>query len=223
MKTRRVAIAAGVAYLVGLGAFAYFAGAHDRFPGDPAASSWVQSWRTGWLDAAMEAVSLVGRNLVAAALVLLTAGVLYVRKRPDVAVLVVLATAVGFAFRTGLKAAIDRPRPDAELVQVLSDLDSASFPSGHVMHYVVLLGTVTFMLSPRMRSGARRWLVQVAVFAALVSIGLSRIYLGVHWLSDVLGGYAFGAAVVVGTLWVWDLWARTREPPLSDDSSTPAA
>ena len=217
MKTRRVATAAGIAYLVGLAVFAYFAGAHDRFPGDHAASSWVQSWRTDWLDTAMEAVSLAGRNVVAAALVLLTVGVLYVRKRPEVAVLVVLATVVGFAFRTGLKAAIDRPRPDVELVQVLGDANSASFPSGHVMHYVVLLGTVTFLLSPRMRSGARRRLVQIALFAVLVSMGLSRIYLGVHWLSDVLGGYAFGASVVAGTLWVWGVWARGREPPLSDD------
>ena len=70
-----------------------------------------------------------------------------------------------------------------------------------------------------MRPGLSRWLVQAGVLAVLVAIRLSRIYLGVHWPSDVVGGYVVGAAVVAGAFWVWRRWTGALGPVATPDSA----
>ena len=84
--------------------------------------------------------------------------------------------------------------------------DSYSFPSGHVMFYVVLLGSLYFLLSSSGLSGRMLRLLQAIIAVALALTGISRIYLGVHWLSDVLAGYIFWAALVAVAAWVWRRW-----------------
>ena len=63
---------------------------------------------------------------------------------------------------------------------MIEEADGYSFPSGHVMHYVVFLGTLAFVLSTSVKPGVNRWLIQGAVVAVLMAVGLSRVYLGVH-------------------------------------------
>ena len=76
------------------------------------------------------------------------------------------------------------------------------------MFYVVLLGSLYFLLSSGL-SGKMIRLVQAIIAVALALIGISRVYLGVHWLSDVLAGYIFGAALVTVAAWVWRRWTVT--------------
>ena len=203
-------LAAGGVILATLVAFAYAASVVDHFPGEVAASTWVQSWRAGWLDGAMKAASIAGEVVVAGAIVLLVAIALTLKGRRAQGGLIIAATLVGYSIRTVLKVVVARPRPSADLVEVIGRADGYSFPSGHVMHYVVLLGTLAFVLTAAARSGVGRWLVRGSVVVILAFVGLSRIYLGVHWLGDVLAGYAIGALVVAGVVWAWRRWSGGR-------------
>ena len=166
----------------------------------------------------MKAIS-PDHRVVTAPLVVVTALALFLKGMRTESGLIVAATMVSFVTAVILKAAIARPRPPAELVRVIEEADGYSFPSGHVMHYVVFLGTLAFVLSTSVKPGVNRWLIQGAVLAVLMVIGLSRVYLGVHWPSDVLGGYAVGAVVAAGTIWVWLRWTGSTRPSARSDEA----
>ena len=219
VRVRRLAtVGVSVAFLLGLVAFSYFAAIVDRFPGDVAASDWVQSWRTGWLDTALEIVSVVGIVEVAAVLVGVAAGALFILGRRAEAGVLVAASVLGHGLGKALKVIIARPRPPADLVRVIEQTDGHSFPSGHVMFYVLFLGVLTVLLLPTIRPTLARRLVLGGLVVVLIVIGFSRIYLGVHWLSDVVAGYAFGLAVVTLTTLAWTRWSQARaSSPVAED------
>ena len=160
----------------------------------------------------MKVVSSAGLEVVAVAIVSVAAVGLYARALKTEAWLIVAAVAAGYALRTALKLAIARPRPPDELVRVVEQADGYAFPSGHVMHYVVFLGALAFFLWPETPPGARRWLLLTAAILLLLLVGLSRIYLGAHWPSDVVGGYSFGGAVLAGVLLAWRRLKSNKQP-----------
>jgi undecaprenyl-diphosphatase len=214
---RLLKMVAGGVLLAALGVFSFAASFVDRFPGELAASTWVQSWRISWLDTAMKVIGIPGTVPVAFLLLLVAALALYLMGLRKQGGLILAATSAGYVIRTALKMLIARPRPTDDLVQVIEQADGYSFPSGHVMHYVVFLGTLGFIVSTRMKPGVGRRVVQVAVVVALVAVGLSRIYLGAHWLGDVVAGYAFGAVVVAVAVWAWSRWpAGGRQSPAGE-------
>jgi len=113
-----------------------------------------------------------------------------------------------------LKYLIERPRPPAGLALIALP-SSASFPSGHAMAGIVLAGTLTLML---IASRAPRWVRvsgSIAVLAAGLVVGLSRVYLGVHYFSDMLASWCLGATLV--GLWAAAVltWGRAI-PPASE-------
>ncbi len=213
---RAVALGAAIAALA---LFAFSARGVDNYPGEVAFSTWLQSWRSSWLDWLMAAVSLLGDEIVAGAVLILAGGWLFIKGHRGVAALVVAAPIAGFAARTIVKAAVARPRPSEDLVEIVRAADGYSFPSGHVMHYVVFLGVLLFTMAPEKRR--LRWLVRAAVAAAVVIVGLSRVYLGAHWAGDVLGGYAFGGAVLVGAIWSWRRWVEARSSVVDSQGQSP--
>ena len=202
---RRSLVIAGAALAL-LAVYAALGSAYTKFPGDLAVSTWMQSNGAGWLDSVMEAVSAAGTSYGAlAALALAVLGIFLLRgARP--AVFLIAVAMLGVLLRTGLKAVIARPRPADELVRVMGENDGYSFPSGHVMFYVVLLSALYFLLTSSGLSGRMIRLVRAAIAVALVLTAISRIYLGVHWLSDVVAGFVYGAALVAAAAWVWRRW-----------------
>lgn len=114
-------------------------------------------------------------------------------------------TALGAASLTFLanllvKYIVARPRPDASLVRVTLELSSQSFPSSHVMFYTVFLGFLWFLAFAYLRHSWVRSAALVLLGSLVLLVGVSRIYLGEHWASDVLGGYLFASLLLSGVI-----------------------
>jgi undecaprenyl-diphosphatase len=145
-----------------------------------------------WLAEAMADItafgSVAGLLLVTAA----TLGYLLISGRPRTALFVLAATGGGSAIGKLLKLAYGRPRPD--IVPHLVDVTSASFPSGHAADSAIVFLTLAALIARTVADRAvRLYLLSVAILLTLM-IGASRVYLGVHWPSDVVAGWTFGAA-----------------------------
>jgi membrane-associated phospholipid phosphatase len=156
----------------------------------------LQRAQWGPLDSAMVGFTNAGDPLVVPVLGLLGAGVLYRAGLPRAAKLVLLSL-VSVPANIGLKTVWDRARPDAEIVNVAVRTAGTSFPSGHTMGATALYGAFAALawihLDPR-RTRLPLTFVLVGLPAA---VGLSRVYLGAHWLSDVVAGSALGLLVLI--------------------------
>jgi len=158
-----------------------------RSPEDPS----VPIGPTWLVQAAIDVTALGGTTVLALFLVIVV-GYLALEHRYDAMVLVVIATAGGGLLGEGLKWWFARERP--AIVPHLVHVGSASFPSGHSMLALVTyltLGALLARFIPRRRS--RTYCVTVSLVLALL-VGLSRIYLGVHYPTDVLAGWSAGLA-----------------------------
>lgn len=113
------------------------------------------------------------------------------------AVVFLLATPVPGLLTGAIKELIARPRPADDAVRVAWQLLDYSFPSGHVVSFVSLYGFLFFLTYVLFRSSWWRTALLILLGALAVLVGPSRIYLGHHWASDVLGGYALGAAFLL--------------------------
>jgi undecaprenyl-diphosphatase len=140
-------------------------------------------------------------------LTLASFGYLWLQGLRRVALFLLLAIAGGLLLSLGLKSGFDRPRP--ELVSHGAMVYTSSFPSGHSMLSAVVYLTGGALLA--MVHSARRvriYLIGCSVLATLL-VGVSRVYLGVHWPSDVLAGWAAGAAWAAAC-WLAAQWFRER-------------
>ena len=102
-----------------------------------------------------------------------------------------------------------RPRPTVDLVHVFRILESYSFPSGHVMFYVGFFGFLWFLAYTLLKRSWRRTLLLIFLGTLIALVGVSRIYLGQHWPSDVLGAYLLGGLTLVAILQFYR-WGKKR-------------
>jgi len=120
---------------------------------------------------------------------------------------------VAASFSTGInlmvKDLIRRPRPTSNLVNVFSKLTDSSFPSGHVMFYIGFYGFIGFLAFSLLKPSLKRSLLLAFFGGLVVLIGASRIYLGQHWASDVLGAYLLGSLTLEAYIQIY-LWGKTR-------------
>ncbi|MBW3614465.1 MAG: phosphatase PAP2 family protein [Actinobacteria bacterium] len=159
------------------------------------------------LVAALKAVSLLGKPLWLAFAVAAGAAFVCWRGRRRLALYLVVTAIGGGIVDTAVKVAVNRPRP--EVASPLATAFGKSFPSGHAMSSTVTYGALLLVLLPAL---PRRWrLVALAVTVALVlAIGVSRLMLGVHYVSDVVAGWTLGLAWLCGATAAFSIW-RTDE------------
>ncbi|HVY97648.1 MAG TPA: bifunctional DedA family/phosphatase PAP2 family protein [Solirubrobacterales bacterium] len=159
-------------------------------PGDVTAFEVAEHLRTAWLTSVAKVITALGSGPVIGLLTVACAAALAARRRwAELGVLVVgtLLITVGVG---EIKAVVDRPRPEGGLI----DVAGSAYPSGHAAHsvfYLWLALTIVLRLRPGM---ARATAVVLTGLALTVLVGLSRVYLNVHYLSDVSGGWALGVA-----------------------------
>src|SRR6476620_11521514 len=177
------ALAAGL----GVVALADGAGEHgDLSANDPAVTDAVVSHRTPVLTVLAHALTAIGSEVSIGLLTLVVVTWLVLRRRDLAAAAVVGgAMVVGSALTLALKHVVGRARPPA--ATMLGAFDSGySFPSGHTAYSTVFFGLVAGLLLRETQSASQRWLVVSAWIVVSAAIGASRLYLGYHWLTDVL-------------------------------------
>lgn len=153
-------------------------------------------------------MTLIGTPVPIAILVLVIAGVLAYRGRWRWALYLTLTNVVGGLINLALKGFFERARPD--LAEALREAHGFSFPSGHAMGSTVFFGTLAY-LAIRVTPGWRSHAAVVALACTMaVAISASRIYLGVHWISDVAAGMSAGLLWLLTSTVAYETFRRIR-------------
>ena len=173
-----------------------------RQPGDPA-----NTIGPLWLKEAARDLTGLGSTVVLGIVFFSVLGYLVILRKRAAAMLVLGAVAGGQLLSTVLKLVFERSRPN--LVPDAPHVYTASFPSGHAMVSAVTYLTLAALLARVQQShGARIYLLTLAIVLTVL-IGTSRIYLGVHWPTDVLAGWCVGSAWAL-LCWTIALWLQRR-------------
>jgi len=179
-------------------------------PVDVAITREFQENQAPFIKWTMIAISYFGNQaIIFSALIGLTALVFWLLRLRLEALFIIGLSAVSSVLNVLLKLLVSRPRPSAQFVEIIQHATGQSFPSGHVMSYVAFWGLL-FSLGLILFNRKRWWNYILLIVPALfvVMVGPSRIYLGDHWASDVLGGYLFGGLLLGIALW---LYLRLKE------------
>lgn len=172
-----------------------------------------------WLESVVRDITSLGSFSVLTIMTLGVIGYLLIDGKRAAAAFVFVAIAGGGILSELLKHVFARPRP--ELVAHLVDVKTMSFPSGHAMSSAVTFLTLGVLLTRiQTRQRLKAYLLSFAIFLTLL-VGMSRIYLGVHWPTDVLAGWCAGAAWAMGC-WLLATWLQSRgqiEQPNADGKS----
>jgi undecaprenyl-diphosphatase len=159
------------------------------------------------IEEAVRDLTALGGVLVTTLVTLSAVGFLLIARRPREALFLAVTIGGGIAVTFALKAGFDRARPDL-VVHGMRAL-SASFPSGHAATSAVVYLTLGALVARALpRRGLRVYVVALAALLTL-GIGVSRLYLGVHWPTDVLAGWAVGTGWALAA-WLGERYARRR-------------
>ncbi|MBC8137256.1 MAG: phosphatase PAP2 family protein [Fibrella sp.] len=190
---------------------------------DADVSRFVQRGESAPLTAVARAFTILG-NGSALFIVSIPAFAWLWRARKPVGGLLLVAAILGHVLNIGLKALVNRPRPnEADEVAKLFETNGSSFPSGHAMTAVMFFGFLAVLLEVHVRSRpSRRLLIGLTTFLAL-GICLSRVYLGNHFTSDIMGGIAAGLLFLFAWVMVYRRWgAKEFAPAVSNETSSDA-
>lgn len=167
-----------------------------------------------WVEHAISDITSLGGYAILTLLTIGVAAYLHAIGKHGWALLVAGSIAGGALVSEGLKAIFSRARP--EIVTQLAEVQSASFPSGHAMLSAVAYLTLGALLARAHKAKRVKALVMGAAILLTVMVGASRVYLGVHWPTDVLAGWCVGAAWA-GMCWL-AAWALQREGAVEGDA-----
>jgi len=174
---------------------------------DDAVLLWIHSSFPGWLGGPMRIVTALGYYWVVLPLLAVVVAVFYRKGWRLSAVLLLVSTAGSIVLTTVLKSVFQRARP--ELFDSGYHASFFSFPSGHATVAVGFYGMLTLVLAYRLQ-GTARWAVAILGILVVLLIGFSRLYLGVHYPTDVLAGYLAALLWLVCVGAVYALWLSVR-------------
>jgi undecaprenyl-diphosphatase len=174
---------------------------------DRAVLLWIHVHSPEWLDGPMRLITALGSYLVVAPLLAAFVLVFYLKGWRLSAILLLVSTVGGSLLTTVLKAVFGRARP--ELFDSGYTASFYSFPSGHATVAVGFYGALTLILAYRLR-GPARWAVATCGVSLVLLIGFSRLYLGVHYPTDVLAGFLAAPLWVVCVGVVYVVWLSVR-------------
>lgn len=212
-RRTRLALTCAVGLLiafVGLGAVAHVAA--DGTAVDHAVLDWMIGHRSAWLTTAAIAVTTAGSPVVMGLSGVCAAAVLWWRRRSPMSGLVVVSVLAAASLTSTLVKVVVGARRPPRSVQLVLEVDH-SFPSGHVTGTLALVGIIAVL-----SGGGRRLSIRIAlvcgVFVVTSAVALTRLYLGVHWLTDIGGGLMLGGLAL---LVCWVTLSTVTAPPMSED------
>jgi membrane-associated phospholipid phosphatase len=180
-----------------LAGLTYFAKKDPYFGFDLVITQSIQQIQSPVFLSLMKAVSFIGEPVQGIVLALVASGVIFLLGREVDAFLCLFSVSGIEVIGLILKSLVSRARPDPTLIhQLSSHFSGGSFPSGHVLYFIGLFGFLLFLGYTIPPKHVYRNLFLGICILLLILIGPSRIYLGAHWFSDVLGAY------LIGSLWL---------------------
>jgi membrane-associated phospholipid phosphatase len=191
-----------------------------RFPGDLHLTRLLQSIDSRALDSIMEWVSFLTGGWRAPVLII-AGGIVIWRCLGKWEAGLVLMTWLSSPIDSGLKLVVNRPRPTPDLVHVFQTESGNSFPSGHAFLAIVFWGLLAYLALARLQRRSLRVLVLSVSVMIILCVGVSRVYLGAHWPSDVMGGYVVGALFLTGLVWLDRKWKPRVETETHDETTHP--
>ena len=181
--------------------------AYPTFPGDEGALVRIQALRSGWLDDTAIGFANLGLAWVfLPAAAVLIGCLLLARRYADIAMVFGGLFVIGIG--NGLKILVDRPRPEYQFVD--SWQSGLSFPSGHTLLAVIMGGVLVYLVGLWVKPLLARRVIQVGLILTVLAMGASRVYLGAHWPSDVIGSYVFGVMALMGLIGLRNAVATAR-------------
>lgn len=198
-------------YLIGVViAVALTLGAHtvSVLPGDLPFTRELQETSNPVITSTMVFTSAIGYPVQSAILLAVAVVALWII-RLRVEALFVIVSLLADALSGLLKSVVGRHRPLPSIVHVMQPLSDGSFPSGHTLHYTVFYGFLIFIVATNFRPSWPRTLAIILLALPIALVGLSRVYLGEHWVTDVVGGYLIGALFLVPLIYAY-IWTKQR-------------
>lgn len=191
-------IALGVLLALAL-ALSVLAATNNRLPGDLWLARRIQDLPSGF-----ETPAEVVRGLTTTWVVVVLGTVLvtvfdFTARRRAWLVFTVMFLALPVV-QAGIKNVVDRPRPDPSLIERRASFTSESFPAGHVMSGTALFLLIAWLVADRLPEGRPRAIAWVTAAVACLLGGVANVYEGVHWPSDVLGGYLWAGVLMGGAV-----------------------
>ena len=209
---------------IALAVLLFYARTVAYFTFDLTIERWVQGYTPAWFDALMRFITELGFPPLAYLLpLLIIVFVFVIGLRWEATVLTI--SVVGIALLgTLVKVFVQRQRPTPALVNVFSPLSDYSFPSGHVLFFVGFFGFLFFLIYTLTPHSLPRALGLVLFGTLIALVGISRVYLGQHWPSDVLGAYLLGSVWLALMIYLYR-WGKQRffvnQPQAPEAAATP--
>ena len=211
-----IILAAIATWIFGEIAEKVMAGSTQAF--DESVLRWLGAHHTKVLDAAMVEITALGTGTVVLMIVCIAALFLSLTRHRYSALLLLVATFGGLALNLVLKLFFDRPRP--HVIVWGTNAVSSSFPSGHAMSATIVYSTVAYLAARLYKRAWQRWVTMFVAAIVITLIAISRLYLGVHYPSDVLAGAIIGlawAAFCMATLEAVQRFAKRGSPDIQKD------
>ncbi len=191
------------------GLLCYLARQSQNLPGDTTIRLWLQSVDLPFFNAIMQTISYVASVMPAVVIVVLVGGGLWATGKKLEAIFTVSLPSAAALLDWLLKMLISRPRPETALILRVNN--DYSFPSGHITYAVVFYGFL-FYLAPRLtKQPATVWVLRLVLILLILLTATSRVYLGAHWPSDVLGSLLLGGLLLAPAILLYDNYTKTQQ------------